>query len=53
MIANDHGGELLRVRLAAADGATGAGVAAARPGAWPLARRAMTESRDRIARAVR
>jgi hypothetical protein len=53
MIANDHGGELLRVRLAAAGRATRAGVAAVRPGAWPLARRAMTESRDRIARAVR
>ncbi|HEV8450534.1 MAG TPA: hypothetical protein VGQ45_03810 [Gaiellales bacterium] len=52
-IENDHGGELLRVRLTAADGTTRADVAAARPGAWPLARRAMTESRDRIARAIR
>ena len=46
-IANDHGGELLRVRLVTADGATRADVAAGRPGAWPLARRAMTECRDR------
>ena len=53
MIANDRGGELRRVRLVAADGATRADAAATRPGAWPLARRAMTETRDRIARAVR
>jgi hypothetical protein len=52
-VANDHSGELLRVRLVARDGATRADVAAARPGAWPLARRAMTEGRDRIVQAVR
>lgn len=52
-IANDDGGELLRVRLVAADGAARADVVVARPGAWPLVRRAMTESRDRVAQAVR
>ncbi len=51
-IANGHGSEL-RVQLVAADGAIPGDVAAVRPGAWPLARRAMTEGRDRIAQAVR
>jgi hypothetical protein len=51
-IANEQDAALLRVQLVA-DGAARADVAAARPGAWPLARRAMTESRDRIVQAVR
>ena len=52
-IANDQGGELLQVRLKAPDGAARPDMAAARPGAWPLTRRAMTESRDRIGRTLR
>jgi hypothetical protein len=46
-IANDHGDEGLRVQLLAAEGAATADLPARRPGAWPLARRAMTECRDR------
>ena len=42
-VANDQGGESLRVRLRAAGGGPIADVPAVRPGAWPLARRAMTE----------
>jgi hypothetical protein len=52
-IGNDHVGQLLRVQLVAAVGSASANSAASRPGVWPLARRALTESRDRIAGAVR